>query len=201
MVAAVSGVSAGATPQKPSEPALLPVPLHRCSPVKWQPTQHKSTYLTDRVRGVAVPLVSSGSAGAHIGTDARPQTDVYAQLTRLAMVAAGPGSYQALKQRGGPDEVVSRPGQNPYRTWHRGADAHITVLMCVLWLCGYANKHADSTYMPGYNTISASALVVWDVRTRHTRGTPCHNIHTYISPPATTTGTAPAPVSCHPRWQ
>ena len=40
-------------------------------------------------------------------------------LTRLAMVAAGPGSYQALKQRGGPDEVASRPGQNPYRTWHR----------------------------------------------------------------------------------
>ena len=135
MVAAVSGVSAGATPQKPSEPALLPVPLHRCSPVKWQPTQHKSTYLTDRVRGVAVPLVSSGSAGAHIGTDARPQTDVYAQLTRLAMVAAGPGSYQALKQRGGPDEVASRPGQNPYRTWHRGADAHVTVLMCALCLC------------------------------------------------------------------
>ena len=64
MVAAVAGVSAEGNPQIPSE-------LHRCPPVKWQPTQHKSTYLTDRVRGVAVPLVSSGSAGAHIGTGRR----------------------------------------------------------------------------------------------------------------------------------
>ena len=75
MVAAVAGVSAEGNPQIPSE-------LHRCPPVKWQPTQHKSTYLTDRVRGVAVPLVSSGSAGAHIGTGRRTHSHTDTQTQR-----------------------------------------------------------------------------------------------------------------------